>query len=80
MEDNYEKILGSITRTGCIVIIWEGIPFASRMTFVSSNISMLGFKEGEVYIDGFLENKLISSDGKRICQALTAKLPKLRKN
>ena len=69
MEEIYEKILNSITRTGSIVILWDGIPFASSITYVSSNISMLGFKEGEVLIDNFLDTKLISSDGKRICQA-----------
>jgi len=69
MEENLKKILKSITMTGSIIILWEGIPFASKMTYVSSNISMLGIKEGEAGIDGFLEKKLVSSDGKRVCQA-----------
>ncbi len=74
MEENYEKLLNSITRTGSVIILWEGIPFCSGMTYVSSNISMLGFKEGEVLIEGFLESRLISSDGKRICQANRASI------
>lgn len=69
MRENYERLIDSISRTGSIIILWDGIPFSSKMTYVSSNISMLGFKEGEVGIGGFLESNLISSDGKRICQA-----------
>lgn len=62
ISEIYQRLIESFIKTGCMIIYWDGMPFASKVTYVSSNITSLEFTTQECKQEGFLGNHLIDSN------------------